>query len=258
MDLNTIHAVCRKHRPHFFAPLGNKHHLESFGIPASQAHVLDWWEESAISVSLPSSGTPSTTSANGARVSFVLTCAPAQHTANRTPFDRWRTLWASWAVSEDLPSSTPSRAPKTVYFGGDTGYKTVFAGEDEETLPRCPAFAEVGEKFGKVDLALLPIGCVMHPECGPMWVLGIEFVLTDVLQGVRATYDVVWAARVARRCGADLQGRACGAGDRHALGVSSLRCGSLSGFRCTGWRRTISPRPTPPAPPCSSTMSCMC
>ena len=42
------------------------------------------------------------------------------------------------------------------------------------------------------------------------------------MQGVRAAHDVVRAARVARGRGADLQGRARGAGDWHALGVSSF------------------------------------
>jgi L-ascorbate metabolism protein UlaG (beta-lactamase superfamily) len=50
---------------------------------------------------------------------------------------------------------------KKVYFAGDTGYRTVRDGEDEDKVPVCPAFAEVGECFGGVDVALLPIGYVM-------------------------------------------------------------------------------------------------
>jgi N-acyl-phosphatidylethanolamine-hydrolysing phospholipase D len=45
---------------------------------------------------------------------------------------------------------------------GDTGYRTVTeedAGKDESTLPHCPAFAEIGERYGPFDLALLPVGC---------------------------------------------------------------------------------------------------
>jgi L-ascorbate metabolism protein UlaG (beta-lactamase superfamily) len=45
-----------------------------------------------------------------------------------------------------------------VYFAGDTAYRTVHDGEDEDKVPVCPAFAEVGERFGGVDIALLPIG----------------------------------------------------------------------------------------------------
>ena len=49
---------------------------------------------------------------------------------------------------------------KTVYFAGDTAYRTVRDGEDEDKVPVCPAFAEVGERFGGFDMALLPIGWV--------------------------------------------------------------------------------------------------
>jgi N-acyl-phosphatidylethanolamine-hydrolysing phospholipase D len=45
-----------------------------------------------------------------------------------------------------------------LYFGGDTGYKTVRDGEDEDSLPHNPDFAEIGRVFGDFDLALLPIG----------------------------------------------------------------------------------------------------
>ena len=162
MDFNTVRTVWKKHRPHFFAPLGNKHHLESFGLPASHIHILDWWEDSSVSVALPpkADGAPSPV-----RAACVVGCTPAQHVANRSLFDRWHTLWASWTVVEVLPASTTTtaaevRKPKTVFFGGDTGYRTVREGEDEHAAPVCPAFREIGEKFGGVDLALLPIGCV--------------------------------------------------------------------------------------------------
>ena len=49
---------------------------------------------------------------------------------------------------------------KNVYFAGDTAYRTVRDGEDEDKVPVCPAFAEVGERFGGFDMALLPIGSV--------------------------------------------------------------------------------------------------
>lgn len=70
---------------------------------------------------------------------------------------------------------------RKVYFAGDTGYRTVRparcdagsggkevegASEEERmealerAAPCCPAFREVGERFGGVDVALVPIGCV--------------------------------------------------------------------------------------------------
>lgn len=45
-----------------------------------------------------------------------------------------------------------------VFFGGDTGYRAVMDGQDEDTVPVCPAFKEIGEKFGGFDLAMIPIG----------------------------------------------------------------------------------------------------
>ncbi|KAI0348811.1 Metallo-hydrolase/oxidoreductase, partial [Trametes cingulata] len=165
MDFPTLKTLFARHQPHIFAPLGNLQHLRSLGIPASHIHLRDWWDASAVSLCLPSTS-PATTGVQegegerkGVEASFTVTCTPAQHTANRTAFDRWHTLWSSWVVSEDPPSSpTVRRAARKVYFAGDTGYRTVLEGEDEETAPRCPAFKEIGERFGGFDLALLPIG----------------------------------------------------------------------------------------------------
>ena len=169
MDAATLKTVWDLHKPCFFAPLGNMPHFAAIGIPASHVHLLDWWEESAVSVSLPSAPGDKAQDLPGSQpqASFVLTCTPAQHAANRTPFDRWQTLWASWAVTEDSrPQPNSARAPKQVYFTGDTGYRTVLPGEDEDAVPRCPAFAEVGERFGGFDLALIPIGAY---EPRDMW-----------------------------------------------------------------------------------------
>lgn len=53
------------------------------------------------------------------------------------------------------------RQGKKVYFAGDTAYRTVMEHEDENEVPVCPAFAEIGERIGPFDLALIPIGCVL-------------------------------------------------------------------------------------------------
>ncbi|KAI9061379.1 Metallo-hydrolase/oxidoreductase [Trametes sanguinea] len=154
MDLPTLRTIFNLHQPHIFAPLGNRDLLRSIAVPDSHIHLLDWWDARTVSLALP----PAASSGDeGVDAAFVVTCTPAQHTANRGPFDRWRTLWSSWAVEQAAPAPAPRRK---VYFAGDTGYRTVRGNENEDKVPRCPAFAEIGEKLGPFDLALLPIGCV--------------------------------------------------------------------------------------------------
>lgn len=65
---------------------------------------------------------------------LTLTCTEAQHFSGRWLTNN-TTLWSSWVLSAD---------DRSVFFGGDTGYT--------------PAFAELGERFGPIDLSVLPIG----------------------------------------------------------------------------------------------------
>jgi hypothetical protein len=89
-----------------------------------------------------------------------ITCTPCQHFTGRTLWDSFKTLWASWVVEEvftdDLGKS--ARPPVKVYFAGDTAYRTVLDGEDEDEVPHCPAFEETGKTFGGFDFAMIPIG----------------------------------------------------------------------------------------------------
>jgi L-ascorbate metabolism protein UlaG (beta-lactamase superfamily) len=67
----------------------------------------------------------------GARVTYV----PAQHFSARGLYDRNRSLWGGFVIEA---------GGAVVYFAGDTGYS--------------PFFAEIGRRFPRIDLALLPIG----------------------------------------------------------------------------------------------------
>lgn len=64
-----------------------------------------------------------------------VTATPAQHFTSRTPFDRNRGHWCGWMLeAEGLK----------LWHAGDSGY--------------CPAFAEIGERFGSIDFGMIPIG----------------------------------------------------------------------------------------------------
>ncbi|KAH9003533.1 N-acyl-phosphatidylethanolamine-hydrolyzing phospholipase D [Lactarius hatsudake] len=149
-DIPTLRALLANpsSSAQIFVALNNANYLsKALRTSLSRIHELDWWDERLLRVSLPSKH------ADGAAVDAEvrLSCAPSQHVSSRTAFDRWHALWAAWVV-DDL------RSHKKVYFAGDTGYRTVHDGEDEDKVPTCPAFAEAGERFGGFNLALLPIG----------------------------------------------------------------------------------------------------
>ena len=153
-DTPTLTQLRKRDNPHIFAPLGNAPYLSSIGIPEDHIHCLDWWEDRVMSLSLPEAAELS--QSNSIKSSFKITCTPCQHVTARGPFDRWCTLWSSWAIEEVISTGTP----KKVYFAGDTGYRTVRDGEIVEDQPVCPAFAEIGDRIGPFDLALIPIGYV--------------------------------------------------------------------------------------------------
>jgi N-acyl-phosphatidylethanolamine-hydrolysing phospholipase D len=100
----------------------------------------------------------------------TVVCVPAQHQSARFPWDQNRTLWCGYVVRVPLPpaaaaGAAASDSPRDVrfYFSGDTGYRSIAKGveplsAEEDAAPRCPAFREIGQRYGPIDLALLPIG----------------------------------------------------------------------------------------------------
>jgi L-ascorbate metabolism protein UlaG (beta-lactamase superfamily) len=65
----------------------------------------------------------------------TFTAEPSQHWCKRTLFDANERLWASWVIES---------ATGRIFFAGDTGY--------------AEHFREIGDRYGRFDLALLPIG----------------------------------------------------------------------------------------------------
>lgn len=156
-EIQRLHPNC-----HFFAPLGNKKWFDESEVKNSTE--LDWWQSVRLTLTQTTSGNATVAKVNGtgdrpksADIEASIGCLPCQHMSARTPFDRCRTLWASWSVES---------GGKKIWFGGDTGYRSVPELPDEEDdysekyshLPHCPAFAEIGKLRGPFDLGLIPIG----------------------------------------------------------------------------------------------------
>ncbi len=96
--------------------------------------------------------------------SVELICTPSQHGSARTAGNSGQTLWCSWVLKETAEKEAEQASPlKKLFFAGDTGYRHVSGVDSESDKARhaCPAFAEIGSKFGPIDLALLPIGCFL-------------------------------------------------------------------------------------------------
>ncbi|KAI2636718.1 Metallo-hydrolase/oxidoreductase [Xylaria nigripes] len=145
----------KTHHPnaHFFVGLGLEKWFKSSGI--QNVTEMDWWDEAEVTF------TPQETEDKPSEpIKATITCLPSQHSSGRNGLDRDRTLWASWAIKSGMPE-------KTVWFGGDTGYRTVPKMPDNRTddwgpeyqnLPVCPQFRQIGEHLGSIDLGLIPIG----------------------------------------------------------------------------------------------------
>ncbi len=93
---------------------------------------------------------------NGVRI----TCVPAQHFSGRSLGDRDRRLWAGWVVAG------PTRR---FYHAGDTGYSR--------------EFAALGERFGPIDLAAVPIGAYRPAAM-------MQFVHTTPEEALQVALDV--------------------------------------------------------------------
>ena len=71
----------------------------------------------------------------GSHAGVALTAAPAQHFSGRTLADRNSTLWSSWLIES---------GGQRIFYSGDSGY--------------FPGFAQIGARFGEVDVALMENG----------------------------------------------------------------------------------------------------
>lgn len=99
----------------WLTPLGYREILARFGV--ERVVEFDWWTRRELA-------------------DATVTATPSQHWTGRGLRDRYRVLWASWAVEI---------GGFRFWFAGDTGY-------DEEV------FKDIGRRCGPFDLALIPVG----------------------------------------------------------------------------------------------------
>ncbi|KAJ1757733.1 Protein-lysine N-methyltransferase efm4 [Coemansia sp. RSA 1807] len=139
LDWNTLKQVHERFPDiKVLAPLGNRPILSSLGF--TNIVIADWWDET--SVELPTGG-------------FTFACTPAQHMTARGLFDRMATLWSSWVIVG------PTRR---FFFSGDTAYSALYNNKDHE---ECPAFVQIGDVYGPMDLSAIAIGAY-----DPEWLFG--------------------------------------------------------------------------------------
>jgi L-ascorbate metabolism protein UlaG (beta-lactamase superfamily) len=102
------------------AGLGNKRFLERKGVYG--AVELDWWESFRVNDRI------------------TITSVPARHFSGRGLFDRNKSLWCGFVISN---------AKDNIYYSGDTAY---------DSFTR-----EIGNRFDPLVLSILPIGA-FKPE----------------------------------------------------------------------------------------------
>lgn len=126
LDKKTVLALSRLFpQIIWFVPKGVKQWFDRLEI--SPVYELGWWEERDLS--------PVNTN-----TSFKLTAVPAQHFSGRGLFDRNCSLWVGWVLECEIAGEK-----KKCYFAGDTGYNSF-------------DFVSIGERFGSIDLSMIPIG----------------------------------------------------------------------------------------------------
>jgi len=151
LDLPTLAALWKSHRPRIVAPLGNAALIDQ-ALGQRVCEELDWWESLDMvpdgaahgSDSKPGAGASAPFQAgsdahSGSRHPSGLRvhAAPAHHWSARGMFDRRKALWCSFVL--EAPGGH-------IGFFGDTGY-----GSGE-------AFRLIRSRFGSMRVALLPIG----------------------------------------------------------------------------------------------------
>ena len=101
-------------------------------------------------------------------IQFVLT--PSRHFSGRGLIDRSTTMWDSWVIK---------RPSKSIYFSGEGSYE--------------PHFAEIGNKYGPFDLALIECG-QYNEKWSNINIITEESALTRVDLKAKTIMPIHWGA----------------------------------------------------------------
>jgi L-ascorbate metabolism protein UlaG (beta-lactamase superfamily) len=101
----------------FYCSKGVGQYLEAWGIQKERITEMDWMDKATISNNC------------------TITALPARHFSGRGLFNRFETLWSSFAIKT---------AAHNIYYGADSGWHD--------------GFNEIGEAYGPFDLTMLEIG----------------------------------------------------------------------------------------------------
>lgn len=132
--------------PLFLVPLGIKPWMSDLGI--TNVQEFDWWQRTTL---------------RDVDFHFV----PVQHWSARGLRDSFETLWGGWAVqvkTTNVDIAADKKTPFSLLFAGDTGLSK--------------DFDDIAKRFGRFDLALLPIGAYE-----PRWFMQAQHV--DPAQAVQ-------------------------------------------------------------------------
>ena len=126
---------------------------------------LDWWKGVTFKTTVKSSAETAHIVSN-----VTFTFLPAQHWGSRTGFfDRNEALWGSWGITFEFLESNQTITRK-FWHAGDTGYNN-------------QAFNQIGERFGPIDFAMIPIGAYE-----PRWFMNDQHI--DPEQAIRIAKEV--------------------------------------------------------------------
>ncbi len=152
MDEETIKRLKAAHDPIFFAGLGDGPYLKKYGVTKIQE--MDW-EQTVI------------------QGPVKITYEKSAHWSQRSLNDTNESLWGSYILElPAIPSTTNrphSSESRKIYFAGDTAYHS--------------HFREMAEKYGPMDVSLLPIGAYE-----PRWFMKGSHMNPD--EAVQAHHDL--------------------------------------------------------------------